>query len=61
MLIVRGQNLYPQDLEKTLEREVDVLRKGRVAVFAVDDQGEEGIGVAVEISRNVRSAHARRR
>ncbi|MHC6226530.1 non-ribosomal peptide synthetase [Pseudomonas sp. X10] len=53
MLIVRGHNLYPQDLEKTLEREVEVLRKGRVAVFAVDDQGEEGIGVAVEISRNV--------
>ena len=57
MLIVRGQNIYPQDLEKTLEREVDVLRKGRVAVFAVDDQGEEGIGVAVEISRNVQKAH----
>ncbi|MDF0734272.1 non-ribosomal peptide synthetase [Pseudomonas entomophila] len=56
MLIVRGQNLYPQDLEKTLEREVDLLRKGRVAVFAVDDQGEEGIGVAVEISRNVQKA-----
>ncbi|MDD0974695.1 non-ribosomal peptide synthetase [Pseudomonas fontis] len=53
MLIVRGHNLYPQDLEKTLEREVDVLRKGRVAVFAVDNLGEEGIGVAVEISRNV--------
>ncbi|WP_369987355.1 non-ribosomal peptide synthetase [Pseudomonas xanthosomatis] len=58
MLIVRGQNLYPQDLEKTLEREVDLLRKGRVAVFAVDDQGEEGIGVAVEISRNVQKAHS---
>ncbi|WP_236248473.1 non-ribosomal peptide synthetase [Pseudomonas mosselii] len=57
MLIVRGQNLYPQDLEKTLEREVEMLRKGRVAVFAVDDQGEEGIGVAVEISRNVQKAH----
>ena len=56
MLIVRGQNLYPQDLEKTLEREVGDLRKGRVAVFAVDDQGEEGIGVAVEISRNVQKA-----
>ncbi|MGC9741597.1 non-ribosomal peptide synthetase [Pseudomonas sp. P1B16] len=56
MLIVRGQNLYPQDLEKTLEREVDVLRKGRVAVFAVDHQGEEGIGVAVEVSRNVQKA-----
>ncbi|QBF25981.1 amino acid adenylation domain-containing protein [Pseudomonas tructae] len=53
LLIVRGHNLYPQDLEKTLEREVEVLRKGRVAVFAVDERGEEGIGVAVEISRNV--------
>ncbi|MBV4530693.1 non-ribosomal peptide synthetase [Pseudomonas sp. SWRI107] len=58
MLIVRGQNLYPQDLEKTLEREIELLRKGRVAVFAVDDQGEEGIGVAVEISRNVQKAHS---
>ncbi|MBA1200955.1 non-ribosomal peptide synthetase [Pseudomonas capeferrum] len=56
MLIVRGQNLYPQDLEKTLEREVAVLRKGRVAVFAVDDKGEEGIGIAVEIGRNVQKA-----
>ncbi|WEZ87158.1 non-ribosomal peptide synthetase [Pseudomonas sp. NyZ480] len=56
MLIVRGQNLYPQDLERTLEREVAVLRKGRVAVFAVDDQGEEGIGVAVEVSRSVQKA-----
>ncbi|MBH3428630.1 non-ribosomal peptide synthetase [Pseudomonas alkylphenolica] len=53
LLIVRGHNLYPQDLEKTLEREVDALRKGRVAVFAVDDHGEEGIGVAVEVSRAV--------
>ncbi|MBM5461157.1 non-ribosomal peptide synthetase [Pseudomonas sp. P66] len=53
LLIVRGHNLYPQDLEKTLEREVQVLRKGRVAVFAVDNLGEEGIGVAVEVSRNV--------
>ncbi|AXO89060.1 amino acid adenylation domain-containing protein [Pseudomonas parafulva] len=58
MLIVRGQNLYPQDLEKTLETAVEGLRKGRVAVFAVDDNGEEAIGVAVEISRNVQKALA---
>ena len=36
LLIVRGQNLYPQDLEKTIEREVEVVRKGRVAAFAVN-------------------------
>ncbi|WP_375233938.1 AMP-binding protein, partial [Pseudomonas savastanoi] len=29
MLIVRGHNLYPQDIEKVVEREVDVVRKGR--------------------------------
>ncbi|MGE7956583.1 non-ribosomal peptide synthetase [Pseudomonas sp. NPDC089530] len=53
MLIVRGHNLYPQDIEQTIEREVEVVRKGRVAAFAVTDQGQEGIGIAAEISRSV--------
>ncbi|MFJ3484091.1 non-ribosomal peptide synthetase [Pseudomonas sp. NPDC090202] len=53
MLIVRGHNLYPQDIEQTIEREVDVVRKGRVAAFAVNHNGEEGIGIAAEISRSV--------
>ncbi|MDZ5602339.1 non-ribosomal peptide synthase/polyketide synthase [Pseudomonas sp. RP23018S] len=56
LLIVRGQNLYPQDLEQTLERQVEGLRKGRVAVFAVEHRGEESIGVAVEVSRSVQKA-----
>ena len=53
LLIVRGHNLYPQDIEQTIEREVEVVRKGRVAAFAVSDQGLEGIGIAAEISRSV--------
>ncbi|MDO7895544.1 non-ribosomal peptide synthetase [Pseudomonas citrulli] len=53
LLIVRGHNLYPQDIEQTIEREVEAVRKGRVAAFAVNDNGEEGIGIAVEISRSV--------
>ena len=53
MLIVRGHNLYPQDIEKTVESEVEVVRKGRVAAFAVNQDGEEGIGIAAEISRSV--------
>ncbi|WPO00925.1 non-ribosomal peptide synthetase [Pseudomonas sp. MUP55] len=53
LLIVRGHNLYPQDIEHTIEREVEVVRKGRVAAFAVNDQGLEGIGIAAEISRSV--------
>ena len=53
LLIVRGHNLYPQDIEQTVEREVEVVRKGRVAAFAVSAQGQEGIGIAAEISRSV--------
>ncbi|WP_460122160.1 non-ribosomal peptide synthetase [Pseudomonas sp. S2_C03] len=53
MLIVRGHNLYPQDIEQTVEREVEVVRKGRVAAFAVTVDGQEGIGIAAEISRSV--------
>jgi amino acid adenylation domain-containing protein/non-ribosomal peptide synthase protein (TIGR01720 family) len=53
LLIVRGHNLYPQDIEQTVEREVEVVRKGRVAAFAVNIDGQEGIGIAAEISRSV--------
>ncbi|MEG5263209.1 non-ribosomal peptide synthetase [Pseudomonas sp. JDS28PS106] len=53
MLILRGQNLYPQDIEKVVEREVDVVRKGRVAAFAVAHDGGEGIGIAAEVGRSV--------
>jgi len=52
MIIVRGHNLYPQDIERLIESEVDIVRKGRVAAFAVDGPGGEGIGLAAEISRS---------
>jgi amino acid adenylation domain-containing protein len=53
MIIVRGHNLYPQDIERMIELEVDVVRKGRVAAFAVDGPAGEGIGLAAEVSRSV--------
>ncbi|QLF91917.1 non-ribosomal peptide synthase/polyketide synthase [Pseudomonas sp. ABC1] len=51
MLIIRGQNLYPQDIERTVEQQIEAVRKGRVAAFAVQQAGEEGFAVAAEISR----------
>lgn len=56
MLIVRGHNLYPQDIERTVESEVPSARKGRVAAFAVTVDGEEGIGIAAEIGRGVQKS-----
>ncbi|EJL91708.1 amino acid adenylation enzyme/thioester reductase family protein, partial [Herbaspirillum sp. CF444] len=52
MIIVRGQNLYPQDIELAVENEIELVRKGRVAAFAVRLAGREGIGIAAEIGRS---------
>lgn len=55
LIILNGQNLYPQDIEQALEKSVQLLRRGRIAAFPVtDEQGAEGVGLALEISRNVR-------
>ncbi|SEP81454.1 non-ribosomal peptide synthase domain TIGR01720/amino acid adenylation domain-containing protein [Pseudomonas sp. NFACC02] len=55
LIILNGQNLYPQDIEQSLEKSVELLRRGRIAAFPVtDEQGAEGVGLALEISRNVR-------
>ncbi|WP_454694302.1 amino acid adenylation domain-containing protein [Achromobacter aegrifaciens] len=53
MIIVRGHNLYPQDIERVVEAQVEAVRKGRVAAFAVELDGREGIGVAAEVSRGL--------
>ena len=53
MIIVRGHNLFPQDIERVVEEEVEAVRKGRSAAFAVEVDGREGIGVAAEISRGL--------
>ncbi|QGW83561.1 non-ribosomal peptide synthetase [Variovorax paradoxus] len=53
LIIVRGHNIYPQDIERLIEAEVDAVRKSRVAVFAVQGADGEGIGVAAEVSRSM--------
>ena len=53
LLIVRGQNVYPTDVEQAVEADVELVRSGRVAAFAVEMDGRESIGVAAEFSRAV--------
>ena len=50
VVIVRGQNLYPQDIEDTVAG-LDLARSGRIAAFAVDGGHGEAIGVAMELSK----------
>jgi amino acid adenylation domain-containing protein len=54
LIILRGHNVYPQDIERVIEEEVEAVRKGRVAAFAVPAiDGREGVGIALEISRGM--------
>lgn len=48
LIIIRGQNYYPQDIEWTVERSHTVLRPGCCAAFSLDVEGEERLVVAVE-------------
>ena len=52
MIVVRGVNRYPQDIEETVERASDVIQAGSVAAFAMDDgQGREQLAIVAETVR----------
>ena len=51
LLIVRGRNIYPQDVERTVEDADPSIRPGCVACFAVDAGGEERLVVVAEVDR----------
>ncbi|WP_256252122.1 fatty acyl-AMP ligase [Streptomyces sp. yr375] len=48
VIIVKGRNHYPQDLEHTAESSHALLRPGSAAAFAVDDGARESVVVVVE-------------
>ena len=53
MIIVRGVNRYPQDIEMTVERTDRRMRSGAAAAFAVDISGRERLVVVSEVERGV--------
>ncbi|MEI6669288.1 MAG: fatty acyl-AMP ligase [Acidobacteriota bacterium] len=54
MIIVRGQNHYPQDIELTVEACNPAFRQNGCAAFAVTVDGEERLIVAQELEREAR-------
>jgi acyl-CoA synthetase (AMP-forming)/AMP-acid ligase II len=55
VMIIRGHNHYPQDIEKTVEESHAALRPGCGAAFSVEVEGEERLVVVQELERNYRS------
>lgn len=51
LIIVRGRNLYPQDIELTAEQAFAGLRPGCGAAFSVEADGEERLALVQEIDR----------
>jgi amino acid adenylation domain-containing protein len=51
LIIIRGRNLYPQDIEATVERAHAGLRPGCAAAFSVETDNREGMVVIQEVER----------
>ena len=57
MIIVRGVNRYPQDIEATVETCDERLRSGGAAAFAVDHWDREHLVVVCEVERRLPGFH----
>ena len=51
LIIIRGRNYYPQDIELTVDKAHDAIHPGCGAAFAVDMAGEEKLVVTYEVKR----------
>ena len=57
LIIIRGRNLYPHDVEAAVERSHSLLRPGGGAAFAIDCEGEERLVVVHEVERRFQSGY----
>jgi amino acid adenylation domain-containing protein/non-ribosomal peptide synthase protein (TIGR01720 family) len=53
LIIIRGLNYYPQDIESTVEKVCPLLRSGCGAAFSITVAGEERVAVVQEADRNI--------
>ncbi len=51
LIIINGRNIWPQDIEWTLEHRLDGLREGGVAAFGIDVGADERLGVVLQERR----------
>ena len=54
LIIIRGRNHYPQDIEHAVEEASTLVRAGSIAAFAVDVDGRERVTVVAEVERGKR-------
>jgi phthiocerol/phenolphthiocerol synthesis type-I polyketide synthase C len=57
LIIIRGRNHYPQDIELTVEQSHSALQPGSGAAFSVDVDDEERLVIVQEVKRSHRNAN----
>ncbi len=57
LIIIRGSNHYPQDIEKTVEASHPALRLNGSAAFSIEADGEERLVIVQEIERTALSSN----
>jgi acyl-CoA synthetase (AMP-forming)/AMP-acid ligase II len=55
LIIVRGNNHYPQDIEYTAEKSHPALRPGCSSAFSIEADGEERVVLVVEVAARPRA------
>ena len=49
MIIIRGQNYYPQDIEAVVERASGLVRSNCVAAFQINEDSEPALAIVAEV------------
>lgn len=57
MIIIRGQNYYPEDIEQTINDSHPAIQPNSGAVFAVEKEGSELLTAVYELQRSHRNAN----
>jgi acyl-CoA synthetase (AMP-forming)/AMP-acid ligase II len=53
LVIIQGQNFYPQDIEYTVQKSHPALRKNSGAAFSVELEGQEHLVIVQELEREM--------
>jgi acyl-CoA synthetase (AMP-forming)/AMP-acid ligase II/acyl carrier protein len=51
LIIIRGRNLYPHDLEATVEESLPEVRVGRCCAFSIEREDGEALVIVAEVDR----------
>ena len=54
LIIIDGRNIYPQDIEETVEQNVSAVRAACCAAFSVDVDDQERLVIVAEVDRHYR-------